>query len=519
MNNTLRYFLTFAVVVAYFSSAAMIDSPLIGESMLGGVAEAQDADGSEPQGSEGADGADAVVPYNHTFTLTAYYSPLPGQLKYVTGSYSGDIRLNGRGTNGADGTPVYAGMVAAPKKYDFGTKLFIPGIGMTAVHDRGGAIVEAATDENGDGEVDGWKHDRLDIWMGYGDKGLKRALDWGLRTLEVTVYGIDDTVEENVTLSDFSPDEKFTQEYYYIPEYYNDNYAEEVPQVLFKEDLWYLDKSDDVKELQEYLTQLGYFKGITNGYFGDETRMAIYLFQKDKGIVRDITDLGAGHFGLQTRQELEKAVVNRKKTVMPKTNMGEDDADADSANVLKLQKLLNLAGYSVKETGKYDAQTTKAVFKFQKDNKIVKNENELGAGYFGPKTSSALSAKLDKLVKDGKATLPVAHANEEVEALVESKAVLTPYMHENLSLGSTGPTVKRLQKELKSLNLLRKEPTGTYDETTEHAVFKLQQVSGLVSAMEDDGAGVFGPQTREKLNNVLASKNYYNKLIAEKAAK
>jgi len=35
------------------------------------------------------------------FIVTAYYSPLPGQKKYSTGSYSGDIRLNGEGTHGA----------------------------------------------------------------------------------------------------------------------------------------------------------------------------------------------------------------------------------------------------------------------------------------------------------------------------------------------------------------------------------------------------------------------------------
>jgi len=29
------------------------------------------------------------------FVATAYYSPLPGQSRYTTGTYAGDIRLNG----------------------------------------------------------------------------------------------------------------------------------------------------------------------------------------------------------------------------------------------------------------------------------------------------------------------------------------------------------------------------------------------------------------------------------------
>ncbi len=60
--------------------------------------------------------------YVQNFIITAYYSPLQGQEHYVTGSYAGDIYLNGNGTNGADGTEVYPGMIAAPKKYAFGTK-------------------------------------------------------------------------------------------------------------------------------------------------------------------------------------------------------------------------------------------------------------------------------------------------------------------------------------------------------------------------------------------------------------
>ncbi len=108
-----------------------------------------------------ADVFDGEYPYVKTFKISAYYSPLPCQEKYTTGSYEGDIRLNGSGVNSADGTPVYPGMIAAPKTYSFGIKMDIPGVGIVAVHDRGGAIVPA---NNGRGA-----YDRLDIWMGYGD--------------------------------------------------------------------------------------------------------------------------------------------------------------------------------------------------------------------------------------------------------------------------------------------------------------------------------------------------------------
>ena len=73
--------------------------------------------------SDGFEQGDFNYPYTHTFTISAYYSPLACQDRYATGSYRGDIRLNGNGTNDADGTPVYPGMIAAPKLYSFGTKM------------------------------------------------------------------------------------------------------------------------------------------------------------------------------------------------------------------------------------------------------------------------------------------------------------------------------------------------------------------------------------------------------------
>jgi peptidoglycan hydrolase-like protein with peptidoglycan-binding domain/3D (Asp-Asp-Asp) domain-containing protein len=456
-------------------------------------------------------------PYEKTFIVSAYYSPLPGQSHYVTGSYSGDIRLNGRGTNGADGTPVYAGMIAAPKTYSFGTKLYIPGIGMTAVHDRGGAIVKAV----GNGES-GPRYDRLDVWMGYGDKGLTRALQWGMRTINSTVYGVDASIQEAVEIAGYSPDEKDTQEYFYIPDYYEDTNSNapvnsgsvSAPEKLFPEDLWYLSEGDKVRELQEYLVKLGYFNGNVDGYFGDETRMAIYVFQKDKGVIQDITDLGAGHFGPATREALEEAIVSRREDWAPGANLGPGTGNKDAVN--KLQRALKLAGYNVEENGDYDSRTSTAVLKFQIDNNVLDSASSYGAGYFGTKTLAALSKKVTNLIEDGKVSIPVAFASDDVEIMVSSKQILTPPMHSNLQPGDSGADVRRLQQELRNMNLFRIDPNGNYGEVTKHAVFKFQQIHGLVTDENSPSAGAFGSQTREKLNEVIASKNYYNKKISAK---
>lgn len=87
---------------------------------------------------------DEAIPDGYRkFVVTAYYSPLPGQSLYLRGSYEADIRLNGNGTNGASGKEVFAGMLAAPKTYAFGTRIELSGIGIGIVEDRGGAIVVA----------------------------------------------------------------------------------------------------------------------------------------------------------------------------------------------------------------------------------------------------------------------------------------------------------------------------------------------------------------------------------------
>jgi 3D (Asp-Asp-Asp) domain-containing protein len=103
--------------------------------------------------------------------VTAYYKPLPKQKKFVTGSYRREIRLNGSGTT-ATGKPVRIGHAAAdPRVFPFGSILEVPGHGRVIIEDVGSRI----------------KGERLDIFVGVGDVGREKAMDWGKKTLLVTV--------------------------------------------------------------------------------------------------------------------------------------------------------------------------------------------------------------------------------------------------------------------------------------------------------------------------------------------
>lgn len=373
--------------------------------------------------SEEAQADELEYPYTQTFTITAYYSPLEGQEYYVTGSYDGDIRLNGSGVNSADGTPVYPGMVAAPSVYDFGTKMYIPGVGMCAVHDRGGAILEA-------GERD-YSYDRLDIWMGYGDTGLQRALNWGVRDVEVTVYGIDPTIEEEVYLEGYSEAEKFIKNTVLSPQ-------------LFEEDVWYGTEGDDVIEVQEYLAVLGYYKEEISGYYGNETWEAVINFQLEHDVIGSSSDFGAGHFGINTRKAMDKAIADldlekelEKISFLNKGFVLMQEYDDLRENpeyftdllmigdrgddVYALQAELNNLGYFMLEpTGYYGEVTEHAVFKLQQRWGLVENTNDPGAGTVGPKTRSMLNEVIGERV-DTKSYIALVRAGESEDGTYLAK--------------------------------------------------------------------------------------------------
>ncbi len=335
-----------------------------------------------------------TYPYTQTFTISAYYSPLPDQEYYYMGSYEAEITMNGSGVNSADGTPVYPGMIAAPSNYEFGTKMYIPGIGVVAVHDRGGAIVNAGERNQ--------NYDRLDVWMGYGDEGLERALNWGKRDVEVTVYGIDDTIAEEVYLEGYTEAEKIVKNVILAPQ-------------LFSSDLWYGTESDDIVRLQEYLAILGYYNEEITGYYGDDTWEAVFGFQVDQGILDSEWDLGAGHFGVSTRRCMDEALADVEiekeleqidflreglAKIQEYTDLSEDPVyftnslslgdSGDDVYALQVE-LQNLGYFLIEPTGYYGEVTEHAVFKLQQKWGLVETMDDEGAGVAGPKTRGMIN--------------------------------------------------------------------------------------------------------------------------------
>ncbi|MBI2638673.1 peptidoglycan-binding protein [Candidatus Peregrinibacteria bacterium] len=423
-----------------------------------------------------ANSAPQNFPYTKTFVISSYYTPLPNQSRYITGSFEGDVRLNGEGVHSADGTLVYPGMAASSREYPFGTKMEIPGFGTVAIHDRGGAI----------------KGNRLDIWMGEGEEGLRRALWWGMRTLEVKVYGIDSNIQESVNIAGIP-----LADIRVIPE----------RSTYFKTDLAVGDDGPQVHELQRFLKKLGYFKNDVTGYFGAETNAALTQFQIDRNVIPNGEDSGAGNFGPRSRYALEAILEEKRDKIVKQLPSPGLRKGSKGETVKNVQEVLFDLGFLKKEnvTGNFEDKTLDAVLRFQIDADLIHSPKDFGAGIYGPKTKAALESF-------------VAQSYTPSQELMITRS-LTPLSKtvftQSLELNSKGAQVALLQDELKRLHFFGLEPTGYFGKVTQHAVFKFQQTFGIVEKETDFGSGIAGPKTLEKLNDIASARQNQKKTVAQ----
>jgi peptidoglycan hydrolase-like protein with peptidoglycan-binding domain/3D (Asp-Asp-Asp) domain-containing protein len=451
--------------------------------------------------------------------VSAYYSPLPDQRFYMRGSYEGDIRLNGRGTNGADGTEVYVGMIAAPKNFPFGTRIHIPGLGVGEVHDRGGAIRSYT------------RYDRIDVWMGYGEEGLSRALNWGMRLVDGEIWWKALQVQPGLSFAWVSSQ---------LPASTLDRLMSKtlLNPSAFTKPITANSSTTDIRELQEALRVFGYYHGSITGVFDGDTREAVLMFQLAEGVIRDEKETGAGTFGPKTRIALKSKAENFNSRFVKEQRRLTDNLAELSVNlgknssgeeVSRVQQMLWELGYFKGSfNGKYDSVTMDAVFRFQKDNGILENDWESGAGYFGKQTFEAMVAAVDRRMEKLKefpderqlwvpakvplpslVTLRAEMPDEERNPLAFGlKAVVfntpcNPLFSETLRLNDRGAQVKALQDVLiRQTHLDKGLNTGFFGLKTEEALVQFQLAHGIIQRAGDSGSGVTGPRTRAALNGI-----------------
>lgn len=360
--------------------------------------------------------ADETAPSEKkNFIVTAYYSPLPDQSFYLRGSYEADLRLNGNGTHGASGKEVYPGMLAGPKTYSFGTKVYLEGLGVGTVDDRGGAIVSSGSR--------GYDADRLDIWMGQGEEGLRRALSWGKRRVTGKILADDEDTEGKAI--DFSR----VQVAKISAAAYKKQQDTELGEMasIFNMGLNKNSDPEKIKELQIVLSRLSYYNGDIDGKYSKAIEDAIYDFQIENQLLTSKKNLGAGYYGTKTRSKLKeiyglytenekKRVAEEARLAMEKAqeekrlalikaeqdkqmlakktevalfikNLGAPKSDEVGAHVRSLQQSLKSLGYfDGKDTAIFGKNTRAALISYQTDRKVSEEE----FGRLGVATKEAL---------------------------------------------------------------------------------------------------------------------------------
>lgn len=404
-------------------------------------------------------------PYAQDFVITAYYSPLPGQCCYVTGGYKADKVLNGEGIRGADGTEVYPGMIAAPSSYTFGTVVSLPGLGSFTVHDRGGAIVELGAAHR----LDIWAghgEEGLARALAFGVRRIKGtvyplqsghpATAFSLDTLPSPIDRLEAFFVERDNLLALRPklgetglSVSILQEHLLKLGYFHRAvtgfYGEETQSALrhFLADFGLNDSDDTLTETsaayllgamkrldaeppvsgfindesapesvvqaQRILRFLGFYKGRTDGVYGETLKTAILEFQKRHALVGTAEDPGAGRIGPITLKSLteewnKRIVGKRAKTAMDlyRTEhiLSEKGRRIDQfleegysgTQVKILQQMLTDRGFFPSDmiNSFFGPLTKDAVSAYQVERGIVPDASFQSAGIVGPETLRAL---------------------------------------------------------------------------------------------------------------------------------
>lgn len=337
------------------------------------------------------------------FVVTAYYSPLPDQKYYLKGNYEDEVRLNGRWVRGASGKPVFPGMLAAPKSYTFGTKIYLEWIGVWEVADRWGAIVAASGSDSR-----GYQYDRIDVWMGTWDEGLKRALTFGKKIVPGYII-TDNSKTVGIDLSRLpAPDSAVRwlekRDKVAVPKDINVFELRLSPESTDKE---------NIKKLQKLMYEIGATRALKTSWEYIDIKDDLIAYQLKHGIIARREDEQAGHFGPRTSKKMKEdyledkddkkiqakiVAIQKKAQTSAKTivnRIGSPKLGQKWANVKLLQQTLILLDVSkTPPSGTFGDKTEFALMKYQLSKWIINSKESEWAWVFGPKTKAQFEKDL-----------------------------------------------------------------------------------------------------------------------------
>lgn len=251
------------------------------------------------------------------------------------------------------------------------------------------------------------------------------------------------------------------------------------------------EQSPEVRDLQEALTALGYYKGEITGRYGNLTMEAVRQFQKKNGLTADAV---AGPRTLEKLNAMGKGSVGTSSTASATLSASGTSGvlkkgDSSSAVRTLQENLTALGYYDGVITGSYGNLTAEAVRRFQKKNRLSAD------GVYGKRTQEKLESMLA-----GKKTDSKSESSAKEDAKEESKGNTQTAGTTLLRKGDESAAVRTLQQNLEALGYYDGTITGSYGNLTAEAVRRFQKKNGLTAD------GVAGKKTLAAIEAAMTKK-------------
>lgn len=447
------------------------------------------------------------------FVVTAYYSPLPNQKNYLTGNYESEIRLNWQWIKWASWKSVFSWMLAWPQTYTFWTKIYLEWLGIWEISDRWWAIVTAWNR--------GYTHDRIDVWVGYWDEWLQRALYWWKRTIKWNIVSLDS---------------KITLDYKKLP---SPNWTTtwlKPKEDVFSYSLWIWSDSSKVKKLQQFLKDLKLYNWDISWEYNEEVISIIYNFQIDNEILSSPSDNWAGYWWNITRDKFKKAYLNgefdelSKQKIEENIEKEEDDKKIEEndlyvfENALSWVENIKTLQLILKELSLYEWEISwnyndiiDAIYDFQIGEWIIKSNYDIWAWNFWPRTRETLKDKYLSHKKELQEAEKIRQEEEKRKKELEDKyreiekSVIEQVDKKTKDLlwikfWEVSPRVRELQLTLKELWYFDEKDTAIYWEKTKNSLALFQFENNLIDSLDSQYAWILWERTLSVIKDKLKSK-------------
>jgi len=235
-----------------------------------------------------------------------------------------------------------------------------------------------------------------------------------------------------------------------------------------------------VLRLQQRLTQLGYYSSVQDGVCKADDVAAIRAFQRMNSLTVD----GVAGYDTQVALYAATAIMDNGQMaggVVETLETLKKGMSGDSVRQMQ-ERLIKLGYLTGKADGIYGTDTAEAVYKFQKNNGLVRD------GVAGAKTLAALYST-------GAVTPTPAPTPAPTRAPASIATTLT------MKEGDVSSSVKSMQEKLIALGYLSGAADGNFGPRTFRAVVAFQKANAL------SADGIAGKQTIAALNSAQISNN------------